>query len=64
LIEKIKCLEDELIESQMQLEKFYGDKFATSSSHVASTSKTIFVKPEIFGTHISCLDKGKNVYCS
>jgi hypothetical protein len=26
LIEKIKCLEDELIESQMQLEKFSNDK--------------------------------------
>jgi TolA-binding protein len=26
LIEKIKCLEDDLIESQMQLEKFSSDK--------------------------------------
>jgi hypothetical protein len=37
------------------------DKFAASSSHVASTSKTFFVKPKIFETHIACLDKGKNV---
>jgi hypothetical protein len=81
LIEKVKCLEDELIESQRHLEKKFGDKFVqmlkyqkclsdksglgfhkfvVSSSHVASTSKTVFVKPEIYRTHIACLDKGKN----
>jgi hypothetical protein len=32
-----------------------------SSSHVASTSKTVFVEPEISETHVGCLNKGKNV---
>jgi hypothetical protein len=82
LIEKVKCLEDELIESQRHLKQISGDKFvqmlkaqkcsfaksglgfdkfAASSLHVASTSKTVFVKPEISETYIGCLDKGKNV---
>jgi len=39
------------------------DKFAASSSHVASTSRTMFVKPTIFDneTHIDYGDKRKNV---
>jgi hypothetical protein len=37
------------------------DKFAASSSHDASTSRTVFVKPEISEPHDACLDKGKNV---
>jgi hypothetical protein len=37
------------------------DKFTASSSHVTSTSKIVFVKPEISETHIAFLDKGKNV---
>jgi hypothetical protein len=37
------------------------DKFAASSSNIASTSKTIFVKPEISEPYVACLDKGKNV---
>lgn len=78
LIKKIKCLEDELIESQMQLEKFSSDKlvqmlkgqkcasdetglgfdkFAASSSHIASTSKTVFVKSKISEPRVACLDK-------
>jgi hypothetical protein len=82
LIEKIKCLEDELIESQMQLEKFSNDKlvqmlkgqkcssdktglgfdkFAGSSSHIPSTSKTVFVKPEIAEPRDACMDKGKEI---
>jgi hypothetical protein len=68
LIEKIKCLEDELIESHMQLEKFSNeklvqmlkgqkcsfdktglrfDKSVASSYNIASTSKAVFVKPEM-----------------
>jgi hypothetical protein len=82
LIKKIKCLEDDLIEQQMQLKKFSNDKlaqmlkgqkcssdksclgfykFAASSSHIASTSKTVFVKLEMLESHGACLDKGKNV---
>jgi hypothetical protein len=78
LIEKIKCLEDELIESQMQLEKFSSDKlvqmlkgqkcaydqtglgfdkFAASSSQLASTSKIVFFKSEMSEPHVACLDK-------
>jgi hypothetical protein len=81
LIEKVKCLEDELSESQSHLKKFSNDKlvqmlndqkchfdkfglgfdkFATSS-HDASTSRTMFVKPEISKPHVACLDKGKSV---
>jgi hypothetical protein len=37
------------------------DKFVPSSSHIASTSKIVFVKLEIYETHVACLDKGKNV---
>jgi len=37
------------------------DKFAASSSHDASTSRIVFVKPEISESHVACLDKGKNV---
>jgi hypothetical protein len=37
------------------------DKFPASSSHVASTSRTMIVKPEIFESHVTCLDKGKTV---
>jgi hypothetical protein len=37
------------------------DKFAASSSHAASTSKTVFIKHEISEPHVACLDKGKNV---
>jgi hypothetical protein len=36
-------------------------KLAASSSNIASTSKTVFVKPEMSEPHIECLDKGKNV---
>lgn len=82
MVEKFKCLEDELNESQNHLKKFYNDnlvqilndqmcyyekfglgfdKSAASSSHVASTSRVVFVKPEIFEPHVACLDKCKNV---
>jgi hypothetical protein len=37
------------------------DKFAASSSHDASTSRTVFVKPKISETHVVYLDNGKNV---
>jgi hypothetical protein len=39
------------------------DKFVASSSHVAYTSRTVFVKLEISydKSHVACLDKGKNV---
>jgi hypothetical protein len=37
------------------------DKFATSYSHDAFTSRTVFVKPEISEPYVACLDKGKNV---
>jgi hypothetical protein len=38
------------------------DKFADSSSHVASNSRTVFVKLEISydKSHVACLDKGKS----
>jgi hypothetical protein len=82
LIEKVKCLEDELIELQSHLKKIsndklvqmlndqkyssdkYGlgfDKFPASSSHDVSTSRNVFVKPEISEPHVACLDKGKSV---
>jgi hypothetical protein len=37
------------------------DIFMASSSHDASISRTVFVEPKIFETHVSCLDKGKNI---
>lgn len=37
------------------------DKFTASYSHDASTSRTVFVKPEISEPLVACLDKGKNV---
>jgi hypothetical protein len=37
------------------------DKFVASSSHVASNSKIVFIKPEIFETHTACLEKKENV---
>jgi hypothetical protein len=37
------------------------DKFAASSSHAASTSRTMFVKPELSDPPIACFDKGKNI---
>jgi hypothetical protein len=37
------------------------DKFVAYSSHIASTSKAIFVKPEVFEPHVACLEKGKDV---
>jgi hypothetical protein len=66
LIEKVKCLKDELNDSQSHLnffsidklvqmlndEKFSSDKSSlgfdksTASSHVASNSRTAFVKPK------------------
>jgi hypothetical protein len=39
---------------------FGFDKFAASSSHDTSTSRTVFVKPKISETNGACLDKGKN----
>jgi hypothetical protein len=39
------------------------DKFPASSSHVASTSRTMFVKSGISDnkSHVDCVDKGKRV---
>jgi hypothetical protein len=39
------------------------DKFAASSSHVASTSRTMFVNLGISNnkSHVDCVDKGKSV---
>jgi hypothetical protein len=37
------------------------DKFPASSSHDVSTSRNVFVKPEISEPHVACLDKGKSV---
>jgi hypothetical protein len=82
LVEKVKCLEDELNESQSHLKKLYNDKLVqilndqkcyydksglgfdksvASSSHVAPSSRTVFVKPKIFEPHVACLDKCTNV---
>jgi len=82
LIEKIKCLEDKLMESQMQLENFSNDKLVqmlkgqkcssdktglgfdksvSSSSNIVSTSKTVFVKPEIVEPQVASMEKGKSV---
>jgi hypothetical protein len=81
LIEKIKCLEDELNETHSHLKKISSDKrvqmlskqkcsFGESglgfdkfaaSSHAASISRTVFLKPELSEPHVACLDKGKNI---
>jgi hypothetical protein len=37
------------------------DKFIVSSCHIASTSKTVFVKPEIEELQLASVDKGKSV---
>jgi hypothetical protein len=79
-IERIKNLEDELIESQLQLERFSYDKLIQMlkgrkhssdksglgfdkyvASNIASSSKTVIVKPKIAEPLDACVDKGKEV---
>jgi hypothetical protein len=81
LLQKIKDLEDELVEAQLMLEKFTDNKLshmlsgqkctldktgigfvATTNyvvSNIASSSKTVFVKPKVEEPRDACMDKSK-----
>jgi len=66
LLQKITDLEDKLMDAQLQLEKCSSDKtslgyVATDSSNIASTSRTVFVKPS--GSEPQN-DKGKAIMVS
>jgi hypothetical protein len=77
LLQKTNDLEDELVEAQLQLEKFTDNKLAQmlsgqkcssnktslgfvvatyDVSNIASSSKTVFVKPKVEEPQNACMD--------